>query len=319
MSKTVSVCFSYFKGIEFELRHLRYFVAVAEEKNFTRAAEKLFIAQPPLSRQIQQLEEELGVKLFERGVRPLKTTMAGEFFYEHGKQLLVQVNELKLMTQRLGNVNESLRVAYVASTLYGKLPQIINIFRQRYGNIALELFEMTTMEQIHALKEGDIDIGFGRLYLQDPSVRRIVLRKEPLVLAVPFNHRFIGRKEITLDQIVSEKIIIYPQKPRPSFADQVLEIFKFIGLQPERLFEARELHIAMGLVAAGEGVSLVPEGLARVNVQDIAFIPIVDDHAFSPIMMSTRTKDKSDNIRNMLNIIYDIYDQEKIAYIRRKI
>lgn len=298
---------------------MRYFVAVAEEKNFTRAAEKLFIAQPPLSRQIQQLEEELGVKLFERGVRPLKTTMAGEFFYEHAKQLLVQVNELKLMTQRLGNVNESLKVAYVASTLYGKLPQIINIFRQRYGNIALELFEMTTMEQIYALKEGDIDIGFGRLYLQDPSVRRIVLRKEPLVLAVPFNHRFIGRKEITLDQIVSEKIIIYPQKPRPSFADQVLEIFKFIGLQPERLFEARELHIAMGLVAAGEGVSLVPEGLARVNVQDIAFIPIVDDHAFSPIMMSTRTKDKSDNIRNMLNIIYDIYDQEKIAYIRRKI
>ncbi len=298
---------------------MRYFVAVAEEKNFTRAAEKLFIAQPPLSRQIQQLEEELGVKLFERGVRPLKTTMAGEFFYEHAKQLLVQVNELKLMTQRLGNVNESLKVAYVASTLYGKLPQIINIFRQRYGNIALELFEMTTMEQIHALKEGDIDIGFGRLYLQDPSVRRIVLRKEPLVLAVPFNHRFIGRKEITLDQIVSEKIIIYPQKPRPSFADQVLEIFKFIGLQPERLFEARELHIAMGLVAAGEGVSLVPEGLARVNVQDIAFIPIVDDHAFSPIMMSTRTKDKSDNIRNMLNVIYDIYDQEKIAYIRRKI
>ena len=249
----------------------------------------------------------------------MKTTMAGEFFYEHAKQLLVQVNELKLMTQRLGNVTESLKVAYVASTLYGKLPQIINIFRQRYGNIALELFEMTTMEQIYALKEGDIDIGFGRLYLQDPSVRRIVLRKEPLVLAVPFNHRFIGRKEITLDQIVSEKIIIYPQKPRPSFADQVLEIFKFIGLQPERLFEARELHIAMGLVAAGEGVSLVPEGLARVNVQDIAFIPIVDDHAFSPIIMSTRTKDKSDNIRNMLNIIYDIYDQEKIAYIRRKI
>ncbi len=298
---------------------MRYFVAVAEEKNFTRAAEKLFIAQPPLSRQIQQLEEELGVKLFERGGRPLKTTMAGEFFYEHAKQLMVQVNELKLMTQRLGNVSENLRVAYVASTLYGKLPQIINVFRQRYSNIALELLEMTTMEQIHALKEGEIDIGFGRLYLQDPSVRRIVLRKEPLVLAVPCNHRFVGKKEISLDQIVSEKIIIYPQKPRPSFADQILEIFKFIGLQPEKLFEARELHIALGLVAAGEGVSLVPKGLARVNVQDTEFIPIVDDHAFSPIMMSTRTKDKSDNIRNILNIIYDIYDQEKIAYIHRKI
>lgn len=302
-----------------ELRHLRYFVAVAEEKNFTRAAEKLFIAQPPLSRQIQQLEEELGVTLLERGARPLKTTMAGEFFYEHAKKILVQVNELKLMTQRMGNAHESLRVAYVASTLYGKLPQIINFFRQRYSNIELELFEMTTMEQIHALKEGQIDIGFGRLYLQDPSVRRIVLRKEPLVLAVSCNHRFHDKKEISLAEIINEKIILYPQKPRPSFADQVLELFKFIGLQPERVFETRELHIALGLVAAGEGVALVPRGLARTHVQDIVFIPIIDEHAFSPILMSIRVQDKSDNIRNMLKIIYDIYDQEKTVYIRVKI
>lgn len=298
---------------------MRYFVAVAEEKNFTRAAEKLFIAQPPLSRQIQQLEEELGVKLFKRGGRPLKTTVAGEFFYEHAKQLLIQINELKLMTQRLGNAHESLRVAYVASTLYGKLPKIINIFRQRYSNIELELFEMTTMEQMNALKEGEIDIGFGRLCLQDPSVSRIVLRKEPLVLAVPCNHRFMGKEEISLAQIVNEKIILYPQKPRPSFADQVLELFKFIGLQPEKLYEARELHIALGLVAAGEGVALVPNGLVGAHVGDVEFIPIVDDHVFSPIMMSIRIKDKSDNIRNMLNIIYDIYDQDKIVYIRRKI
>ncbi len=302
-----------------EIRHLRYFIAVAEEKNFTRAAEKLFIAQPPLSRQIQQLEEELGVQLFERGARPLKMTVAGEFFYEHAKQLLVQMNELKLMTQRMGHAHESLRVAYVASTLYGKLPQIINMFRQRYESIKLELHEMTTMEQVHALRAGEIDIGFGRLYLHDANVRRIILRKEPLVLAVPANHHFVNKAGLSLADIINEKIILYPQKPRPSFADQVLECFKFVGLQPAHLIETRELHIALGLVAAGEGVALVPTGLALTQIRDVVFIPVIDDHAFSPIIMSIRTLDKSENIRNMLDIIYDIYDQEKITYTRRNI
>lgn len=108
-----------------ELRHLRYFVAVAEQQSFTRAAEKLFIAQPPLSRQIQQLEEELGVQLFERGARPLKLTEAGQFFYGHAQQLLAKAADLKSMTQRISHIEHNLAVGYVASTLYGMLPRII--------------------------------------------------------------------------------------------------------------------------------------------------------------------------------------------------
>ena len=166
-----------------ELRHLRYFVAVAEQQSFTRAAEKLFIAQPPLSRQIQQLEEELGVQLFERGARPLKLTEAGQFFYGHAQQLLAKAADLKSMTQRISHIEHNLAVGYVASTLYGMLPRIIYRWRQQYPDTPITLHEMGTGEQISALKEGKIDVGFGRLRIEDSLVRRIILRHEKLVVA----------------------------------------------------------------------------------------------------------------------------------------
>src|SRR5450830_372783 len=158
--------------MKMELRHLRYFVAVAEEKNFTRASKRLFIAQPPLSRQIQQLEEELEVSLFERGSRPLELTEAGRFFYAHAQQLLGKAADLKSMTQRVGKIERTVSIGFVASTLYGLLPKIIRRFRAEYNGIEISLHEMTTMQQIKALKEGRIDVGFGRIRSEDPDVRR---------------------------------------------------------------------------------------------------------------------------------------------------
>eukprot|EP01042_Synura_sphagnicola_P011074 gene11074-14161_t len=158
-----------------ELRHMRYFVAVADERNYTRAAERLHIAQPPLSRQIQQLEEELGVALIEKGVRPLRLTDAGTFFYAHAQELLAKAAELKTMTQRVGKIERSLSIGFVASTLYGLLPQIVRRFRARYADVDVSLQELTTMQQIQALKDGTIDVGFGRVKSEDPNIRRIVL------------------------------------------------------------------------------------------------------------------------------------------------
>ncbi len=134
-----------------ELRHLRYFVAVAEEKNFTRAAERLHIAQPPLSRQIQQLEEELAVQLIEKGSRPLRLTEAGRFFYAHAQELLAKAADLKTMTQRVGKIERTLSIGFVASTLYGLLPEIVRRFRERYQAVEISFHEMTTMEQLQAL------------------------------------------------------------------------------------------------------------------------------------------------------------------------
>ena len=303
-----------------ELRHLRYFVAVAEQQSFTRAAEKLFIAQPPLSRQIQQLEEELGVQLFERGARPLKLTEAGQFFYGHAQQLLAKAADLKSMTQRISHIEHNLAVGYVASTLYGMLPRIIYRWRQQYPDTPITLHEMGTGEQISALKEGKIDVGFGRLRIEDSLVRRIILRHAKLVVALPQGHPLAERGgALNLIDLAEEPLIIFPQTPRPSFADQVLSIFADRSLKPERIIEVRELQIVLGLVAAGEGVSIVPKSLYGMLRNDIHFMPIYDANAVSPVIMSMRQHDHSENLGKLLDIIYILYDQAGVAYTREQI
>ncbi|AOJ05846.1 MULTISPECIES: LysR family transcriptional regulator [Burkholderia] len=298
-----------------ELRHLRYFVAVAEEQNFTRAAERLHIAQPPLSRQIQQLEDALGVMLFERHARPLKMTDAGRFFYSHAVQLLAQTAELESMTKRVGKIERSLSVGFVGSTLYGMLPRIIRRFRDEYGEVELSLHEMSTMDQIKALKEGRIDVGFGRIRHEDPSVRRIVLREERMIVALPVGHPLEAAKPLlSLHDLVNETLIIFPKTPRPSYADQVLAAFHDRALKPQKIYETRELQIALGLVAAGEGVSVVPRSVHGLKRDDVSYKELDDPNLVSPIIMSTRMLDESTDIRAMLTLIYQLYDEFNMEY-----
>ncbi len=301
----------------FELRHLKYFVTVAEEKNFTRAAERLFIAQPPLSRQIKQLEDELGTELFERGSRPLELTETGKFFFAHAQQLLSHAAEIKAMTKRVSQINRTLSIGYVASTLYGKLPKIIRLYRYEHNAVDLQLHEMTTVEQIKALKEGVIDVGFGRIKHEDQNVHRIVLREERLIVALPIGHALAeGSDRLQLKSLINDTLIVYPKAPRPSFADQVLSAFHDRALTPKKIIEVRELQIAIGLVAAGEGIAIVPNSLIGMKRDDIIYKDLNERHAYSPIIMSVRAMDQSEEIRNLLDLIYRIYDEEQIPYVR---
>jgi DNA-binding transcriptional LysR family regulator len=300
-----------------ELRHLRYFVAVADERNFTRAAERLCIAQPPLSRQIQQLEEELGVVLIEKGMRPLQLTEAGRFFHVHAQELLAKAAELKSMTQRVGKIERTLSIGFVASTLYGLLPEIVQRFRTRYATVEVSFHEMTTMQQIQALKDGVIDVGFGRVKHEDPNIRRILLREERLIVALPANHpRAAATDPVKLVDLQQECLIIYPKAPRPSFADQVLAAFSERSITPYKVMEVRELQIAIGLVAAGEGVAIVPDSVQGMQRKDVVYRPIADRHAVSPVMFSVRKMDHTEELRNMLDVIYEIYDAAGITYER---
>ncbi|AHG18436.1 LysR family transcriptional regulator [Chania multitudinisentens RB-25] len=299
-----------------ELRHLRYFVAVAEEQNFSRAAERLHISQPPLSRQIQQLEQDLGVLLFERGSRLLRLTEAGRFFYGHALQFLAQSVELKSMTQRVGQLERSLSIGFVASTLYGILPRLIRRFRTQYPEVAMSLQEMTTMEQIQALKEGRIDVGFGRIRYEDANVRRVILRDETLMAALAADHPLAQATELTLRSLQAETLIVYPQTPRPSFADQVLATFRDRALEPRKIMEVRELQVALGLVAAGEGITLVPHCLHSLQRQDVIYKALNEQYLVSPIIMSTRLLDESEDIKTLLQMIYSQYEEENIDYIK---
>lgn len=301
-----------------ELRHLRYFVAVAEERNFTRAAQRLNIAQPPLSRQIQQLEETLGVQLLERNSRPLKLTETGKFFYLHATQLLAQTSELESMTRRVGNIERSLSVGFVGSTLYGLLPKIIRRFRDENPTVELSLHEMSTMDQLRALKDGRIDVGFGRIRNEDANIRRVILREEKLIVALPQGHALSTLKPVlALRDLLNETLIIYPKAPRPSYADQVLSAFSDRALEPRRLYEVRELQVALGLVAAGEGVSIVPSSVYGLKRDDVSYKELDDPTLVSPIIMSMRALDESRDIREMLDLIYRLYEELQIAHVPR--
>lgn len=303
-----------------DLRHLRYFVTVAEEKNFTRAAEKLFIAQPPLSRQVRQLEEELGVNLFVPGSRPLELTEAGTFLYAHATQLLIKANDVKAMTKRIGRIHGTLNVGYVASTLYGFLPEIIRNFKKEAPELSVVWHEMGSVQQLEALKAGKIDIGFGRLRIEDHAIRRILLREEKLMAALPAEHPLTQKhSQLALVDLVDETLIVYPRERRPSFADQVLSIFADYGLKPAGIMEVRELQIALGMVAAGEGVSIVPTSLYGLRRNDVQYMALSDVQAVSPIIMSVRNMDPSDNLRVLLNSVYKVYDAKGIGYVRESL
>jgi DNA-binding transcriptional LysR family regulator len=292
-----------------ELRHLRYFLAVANERNFTRAAEVLNIAQPPLSRQIRQLEEEMGVELFDRTARPLRLSEAGRLLYEQTADVVTGLDNLRDMMRRVaGKGRRRFVIGFVGSTLYGLLPQVIRRFRACADHVDVSIAEYTTVEQIAALKEGRIDVGFGRLRLEDPAIRRIVLAEERLVAVVPADHpHALAGRAFRLAELANESLIIYPRPARPSYADQLLGVFRDLGLRPELVQEVRELQTAIGMVAAHAGLSIVPESVQRLRRDDVAYLPIEDQAARSPIMMIHRVTDTSSELARLIEISCDLH------------
>lgn len=287
-----------------DLRQLRYFLAVASERNFTRAAEQLHIAQPPLSRAIQQLEEEMGAPLFDRTVRPLRLTPLGQLVCEQAQQILGRMDDMKSMVKAaVAAERRRFTIGFVASTIYARLPELIRAFRKEAPNVELAMVESTTLDQIAALKEGRINVGFGRIRFDDPAVRRVVLRNEKLIAAFPFDHPLAQAEgPVSIHELADEPQIIYPRSPRPSYADQVISLFRDHAVEPRIVHEARELQIAIGLVAAEEGIAIVPESVRRARSHDVAFRDLAEP-ARSPIIMSHRIGEHSPEFSAMARVI----------------
>lgn len=284
-----------------ELRQIRYFHCVARELSFTRAAKLLHIAQPPLSRQIKLLEEELGVKVFERQGRGIRLTDAGKYFMDHTQKMTQQLEETIKATQRIGKKDRVwFGVGFVPSTLYGYMPDFIRALRELSAQVEIGLVEMTTLQQFEALKMGRIDLGIGRIKLSDPEIARVVLRDEPLVVAVPRYHRLASVAGVGVNEILQESLIVYPAAPRPSYADHVLDLFSQHGYVPNVVQEVNELQTAIGLVAAGIGIALVPESVRRLLRDDVVYIDFQAVGFTSPIMMSWRKNDESGLLKDVV-------------------
>ena len=292
-----------------ELRHLRYFAMVANERSFRRAAEKLHIAQPPLSRQIQQLEAELGVRLLDRG-RPLTLTTPGRYLLESAQDLLQRVEQMRVMTRRLDKEKSAkLRIGFVASTLYDELPELIRRFRLTAPNVEVTLSELTTSEQIFALKDGRIDVAFGRLHVDDPLISQKVIRVERIIIALPRRHVLAQRKSpVKLRDVVNEPVILDFRAPKPNYADVILGYYRERGLAPASVLEVRDLQTALGLVASEAGVALVPASARRVGRDDVTFLDVDEANMIAPVIMCQRLREKSSELSHLRKLIRKFND-----------
>jgi DNA-binding transcriptional LysR family regulator len=290
-------------GIKVELRQIRYFRQVATELSFTRAAQSLHMAQPPLSRQIKLLEEELGVDLFERVGRGIRLTDAGRYFLDQTENLTQKLEEIIKATQRIGRKDKRwFGLGFVPSTLYGFMPQFISRLRQLDNQVDIGLIEMTTLQQFDALKTGRIDVGVGRIMLHDDEVERLILRDERIVVALPAHHPLANRAALALREALSVPLILYPARPRPSYADHLLDLFRTKGHTPRVIQEVNELQTAIGLVAAGVGAALVPESVRGLHRADVAYVDLDEADFTSPVMLSWRRNDDSVFLKSVVSL-----------------
>jgi DNA-binding transcriptional LysR family regulator len=251
-----------------ELRHLRYFVAVAEELHFGRAAQRLFIAQPSLSIQIRALERAVGVPLLARTNRRVQLTAAGRVFLEGASRTLAEVDRAVHDARRAhrGEIGQ-LSLGFVGSAAYEALPRLLRAFRSAYPEVELRLQSMTTREQIAALAERRLDVGLLRLPIEDPTLAWRVVTTEPLVAVLPATHPLAGQTTVPLASLADEPFILYPRADSPRIRDTIIALCHHAGFSPTIVQESGEMQTILGLVAGGVGVALViaPAGYHGAN------------------------------------------------------
>jgi DNA-binding transcriptional LysR family regulator len=251
-------------------KQLQYFVAVAEELHFGRAAERLGIAQPPLSQQIQKLEESLGATLFHRTSRHVELTDAGAMLLDEARIISQRIESLRrAVHHRGGNFAGSIDVGAVTPVLDTFLPDLIHKFTAKHPGVRVSLHEKRSAEQIEAVRNGLLDLGFIRLFEQDLSdLESLLVRRESYVLAVPKNHPLAKRKTIPLEALRDVPLIMAPRKARPALHDRLVACFQEAGFSPTIVQEAPSKRTEVALTAAGIGVSLIPESYSLLYHRD---------------------------------------------------
>ena len=301
------------------LEQMQYFIHVAKTGSFSQSARILGISQPTLSRQIGQLETFLGQVLFDRYRRPLMLTPAGEFFLTHITPSMNELTQTIELTKNFHKVATNvLRIGFVASVLYGLLPDIIAALRKRLPNIDVRLLEVGSNDQIQALKTGEIDVGFGRFLCDDVSIKQTFLRYERLVVALPIDHTLAMRDKavgISFKELVNETLILYHRTQLPTKdgdSDQLLHLFSQHKLTPKNTTKASDIQIALGLVSGGVGVTLVPESLTTVRTSQIHYHHLHHENATSPIYMNALSQSPHLYIDELLMATFDVYKQHHI-------
>jgi DNA-binding transcriptional LysR family regulator len=273
--------------------------------NFSRAAQRLHIAQPPLSQQIRDLEQELGAQLLERGTRPLRLTEAGCFFRRQSIELLSKLEEAVGGTRRIGVGQEGrLGIGYVGSAMNALLPPVVRRFQAEHPAVEVLMFEMGHDEQEAALLDGRIHLGFLRTPIDIDTLVEELLYEEPMVAAVPSSHLFAQRSEITLSDLAAEPIVLYTSGiSRSVDRDYILSAFRAAGIEPKVAVEARNAESALGLVRAGLGVTLTVSCFARPEPEGIQFLSLGSTGLSVPLKAVYRAHEQSFALKTFLKFV----------------
>lgn len=303
-----NICFSEFKTfriLKMELRHLRYFIAVAEELHFSRAADRLHMAQPPLSQQIQQLEAELGVALFHRKTkRQVQLTEAGRVFLQEAYQLFAQLEQAIDLTQRTGRGEQGrLIVGFTSSVTYDTLPAILRRFREQFPNVELVLQELTTTQQEQALRDRRIEVGFVHPPLDDDNLCLECIQQDDLVIALPEAHPLAVQEQLSMRSLVDEEFILFPRHLGRGLYDQILSLCQQANFAPKVAQEAVQMQTIIGLVSAGIGIAIVPSSLQNLQRSGVVYRAVVEETPKVEAAVVWRCEDTTPVLREFLNVV----------------
>nr|WP_276523180.1 LysR family transcriptional regulator [Lysinibacillus fusiformis] len=290
---------------------MRYFIMVAEELNFSRAAERLRMAQPPLSQEIRKLEEELGVQLFHRTKRMVELTDAGKIFLQGSKQILIQLEKTIEETQLAAEgKNGGLIIGFVDSTEI--VIKILTKFRACFPQVHLTLREMTTEQQLAALYEKQIHIGFIRSEQNNEALASEVCFEESLRLVVHQDHPLVSLPEIPLQLLADEPFIMFPRHFGPHFYDLIISYFWDHGVSLNVVQEAIQMQTIVNLVATGMGVSVVPSSMESYNRPGVIYKKIKETTPKINLYVGWRQDEKSTVVPHFLNIVRELYSMSQM-------
>ncbi|MCW3003955.1 MAG: Transcriptional regulator [Conexibacter sp.] len=291
-----------------ELRHLRYFVAVAEELSFTRAAERLHMAQPPLSTQIKQLEGLLGVELFDRSRRNIQLTEAGRALLVEARQLLVQLDQAIRVVQRVGSGQVGrLGVGFVPSASNSALPPLLRTFRARYPDVELYLREMQPDELLRGLHEGRLDVAFLYLPFDDETLASRPVSVEPLVVALGDDHPLAVRSQVAMEELAFEPFVLPGRYGMPGLHEKVLAACDEAGFTPRAVQkDVWLMQTIIGLVAAGIGVALVPASEQNIQRTGVAYRALAGSRPTVELGVAWRREHDTPVLVSFLSVVEEL-------------
>jgi DNA-binding transcriptional LysR family regulator len=288
-----------------DFRHLKYFLAVADQLSFSRAAQRLNIAQPPLSQQIQRLERELGVILFTRTRRRVELTSAGRAILDCARRAVAQADQVAQLARQVAHGEAGvLRLGFSSAALYTDLPAILRAFRWRHPQVVLNLFERSSEQQIAMLTEGALDAAVVRLPTENAPHALAVksLLREPLVLAIPRRHRLADRARVPIRALNSEPLIIFPRHVAPGLYDQIAGLCRDAGFAPNVAQEAAEIATMVSLVSVGLGVAIVPNSVRNLQRAMVRYRELVPT-AMTELALAYEADNSSAVLRSFVDTV----------------